>query len=299
MIVIFWTTIIATILVALTLVSKILTPFFIAGIISYILQPVILVAVILPIIYQQITLLINKIPAYKNYLQTEIISVVTAQIQAVEPNIANQIKNLIDNLANSIFSLITGVANNIWHYTMATINMFLLLVLIPIIMFYFLRDWTKITNNINNLLPLKNKQKIKKILLAINDTLSAYIRGQLNVCLLLATYYSISLWIIGVDFSVLLGVLSVSYFALGMVDKLFYIAIIYLIGGIVEGYILTPKMIGDKIGLHPVWVIFGVLALGNLFGFIGIFFAVPLASIIKVLFLTAIEFYKSSRFYKT
>ncbi|WP_341764299.1 AI-2E family transporter [Candidatus Tisiphia endosymbiont of Beris chalybata] len=344
---IFWGIIIGGLIASLILISDILTPFCIAGVISYLLQPVIyklshrhkyprnmivaiifglfvsifivVVAVILPIIYQQITLLISKIPTYKDYLQTELIPLITAKIQAVEPSIANQIKDLINNLANSLFSMMTSLANNIWHYTMVTINVFLILVLIPIILFYFLRDWGKIITTIDNLLPLKNKQKIKQMLTAINNTLAAYVRGQLNICLLLSTYYSIALWLVGVDLSVLLGVLSgfsiiipfvgvfitffltmiVSYFALGIGNKLFYIAIIYIIGVLVEGYILTPKMIGDKIGLHPLWIIFAVLALGNLFGFIGIFFAVPMAGIIKVLFLSTIELYKSSKFYKS
>lgn len=344
---VFWVIVIGVMITSLTLVSKILTPFFIAGVISYILQPIIfylsrhhkfprnatvaiifllflsiftvVVAVVLPIIYQQVTLLITKIPTYNNYLQTELIPVITEQVQAVDPAIASKIKDLINNFASGIFSLMTAFANNIWYYTMATINVVILLVLIPIILFYFLRDWSKIITNIDNLLPLQNKHNIKRILTAINDTLSAYIRGQLNVCLLLSTYYSIALSIVGVDLSVLLGVVSgfsiiipfvgasitfimtmiVSYCAFGIGNKLFYITMIYLIGIVVESYILAPKMIGDKIGLHPLWIIFAVLALGNLFGFIGIFFAVPMAGIIKVLFLSAIEFYKSSKFYKT
>ncbi|MCC8399940.1 MAG: AI-2E family transporter [Rickettsia endosymbiont of Culicoides impunctatus] len=344
---IFWVIVVGTIIVTLTLISNILMPFFIAGIISYILQPIIdnlslryklsrtivvsvisflffsifaiVIVVLLPIIYQQTTLLISKIPAYKDYLQTELIPVITAKFYSIDPDIADNIKNSISNFVNGIFLLITGLANNIWHVTMVTINLFVLILLIPLILFYFLRDWLTMSENINLLLPLKGKKKILKILSAINTSLSAYIRGQLNVCLLLSIYYGVSLSILGVDLGLLLGVLSgfsiiipfvgilisfsltmiVSYFAFGMVSTLFYIIIIYLVGTIVEGYILSPKIIGDKIGLHPLWIIFAVLALGNIFGFLGILFAIPIASIVKVLFLSAIDFYKSSKFYKT
>ncbi|WP_425360683.1 MULTISPECIES: AI-2E family transporter [unclassified Candidatus Tisiphia] len=344
---IFWVIVVGTIIVTLTLISNILMPFFIAGIISYILQPIIdnlslryklsrtivvsvisflffsifaiVMVVLLPIIYQQTTLLISKIPAYKDYLQTELIPVITAKFYSIAPDIADNIKNSISNFVNGIFLLITGLANNIWHVTMVTINLFVLILLIPLILFYFLRDWLTMSENINLLLPLKGKKKILKILSAINTSLSAYIRGQLNVCLLLSIYYGASLSILGVDLGLLLGVLSgfsiiipfvgilisfsltmiVSYFAFGMVSTLFYIIIIYLVGTIVEGYILSPKIIGDKIGLHPLWIIFAVLALGNIFGFLGILFAIPIASIIKVLFLAAIDFYKSSKFYKS
>ncbi|WP_375333383.1 AI-2E family transporter [Candidatus Tisiphia endosymbiont of Xenochironomus xenolabis] len=344
---IFWVIVVGTIIVTLTLISNILMPFFIAGIISYILQPIIdnlllryklsrtivvsvisflffsifaiVMVVLLPIIYQQTTLLISKIPAYKDYLQTELIPVITAKFYSIDPDIADNIKNSISNFVNGIFLLITGLANNIWHVTMVTINLFVLILLIPLILFYFLRDWLTMSENINLLLPLKGKKKILKILSAINTSLSAYIRGQLNVCLLLSIYYGVSLSILGVDLGLLLGVLSgfsiiipfvgilisfsltmiVSYFAFGMVSTLFYIIIIYLVGTIVEGYVLSPKIIGDKIGLHPLWIIFAVLALGNIFGFLGILFAIPIASIIKVLFLAAIDFYKSSKFYKS
>lgn len=344
--IIFWSIIGVVISVTLKLISGVLTPFFIAGVISYLLQPsidrillryklsrtvvvsvisllsfsffVIIAVVLLPIIYQQIALLINKIPAYNNYLQTELMPIVTKEIQSLDPNIASKIKDSVSNFVNGTFILIKGLANNIWRYTMVTINLFILILLIPIILFYFLRDWHKMVKIINNLLPLNGKKKIEKLLCAINDTLSAYIRGQLNVCLLLSLYYSISLSVIGLDLAVLLGIVSglsiiipfvgifisfiltmvISYFAFGFSSKLIYIIIIYFIGSIVEGYILTPKIIGDKIGLHPLWIIFAVLAFGNLFGFVGIFFAVPIAGIIRILFLSAIDSYKASKFYK-
>lgn len=344
--VIFWSIIGVIIVVTLKLISGILAPFFIAGVISYLLQPfidhvllryklsrtvvvsvislvsfgffVIMAMVLLPIIYQQIALLVNKIPSYNNYLQTELMPIVSNKIHSLDPSIANKIKGSVINFVNGTLGIIKGLANNIWRYTMVTINLFILILLIPIILFYFLRDWQKMAKIIDNLLPLNGKRKIEKLLHAINSTLSAYIRGQLNVCLLLSVYYSISLSLIGLDLAVLLGIVSglsiiipfvgifisfiltmiISYFTFGFSSKLIYIVIIYFIGSTVEGYILTPKIIGDKIGLHPLWIIFAVLAFGNLFGFIGIFFAVPIAGIIRILFLAAIDSYKASKFYK-
>lgn len=266
--VIFWVIVIGTVIVTLTLISDILMPFLIAGVISYILHPIIdnfslryklsrtiivsvisllffsiftiVVVVVLPIIYQQTTLLISKIPAYKDYLQTELIPVITAKVYSIDTNIADKIKDSISNFVNGIFLLITGLANNIWHVTKITINLFMLILLIPLILFYFLRDWLIMAKNIDLLLPLKGKKRIQEILSAVNCSLSAYIRGQLNVCLLLSVYYGISLSILGVDLGVLLGILSgfsiiipfvgvfisfsltmiISYFAFGMVNKL-------------------------------------------------------------------------------
>ncbi|MCZ6886539.1 MAG: AI-2E family transporter [Rickettsia endosymbiont of Ixodes persulcatus] len=92
--------------------------------------------------------------------------------------------------------------------------------------------------------------------------------------------------------------LIIGYLTFGMTAKLLYIMMIYLVGNICESYILTPKIIGDKIGLHPLWIIFSIFACGSLFGIIGIFFAIPIAGITKILLLNLIKFYKSSKFYR-
>jgi len=343
---IFWLLFIGLFISGFMLISEAIKPFFIAFIISYLLQPAIdfiaakfklssklssivvyliflsifFIALIMlvPVIYGQISTFINNIPKYKNYFQAEILPPVMTKIYAVEPNIADKIRDSLSNFINSIFTILGSLANNFWHYTIITINIFVLFLLIPIILFYFLRDWTKIIENMKSLLPIKSRHKILEILSAINNLLAAYIRGQLNICLLLSIYYSISFSVIGIDLALLLGILTgflviipfigtiisfiltltVGYLAFGATTKLLYIILIYLVGNICESYILTPKIIGDKIGLHPLWIIFSIFACGSLFGFIGIFFAIPIAGITKILFFNLIKFYKSSKFYR-
>lgn len=344
---VFWGCVIIIITFLLMLISNILAPFVIAFIFAYLLHPLIdkictkfklprtlasagvciiflscfitALSILAPIIYQQTALLISKIPAYKDYLLTELVPTVTKKISALDPHISDRIENSMQGLINGIFSLIAGIFNNVWGYTMATINIFAILLLVPIILLYFLKDWPKMTKNVEDLLPLKEKNKIKEILLSIDNLLAGYIRGQLNVCLLLSTYYGIGLTIIGVDLSLLLGFLSgflilipfmgtfiaftltftIGYFAFGFSAKLGVIVGLYVIGYLMENYILTPKIIGDRIGLHPLWIMFAVFACGSLFGFIGIFFAIPIAGIIKVLIKYALEAYKSSKVYKS
>lgn len=343
---IFWFLFLSLAIAVIALVSDVIKPFFIAFILSYLLQPSIdfirskfkisrnsavilvffvflsilsvLLVTLLPTIYQQITIFINNIPSYKDYFQTEIIPPTLEKIYSIEPNVADKLKDSLSNFINNIFTLLSGLANNFWHYTLVTINIFVLFILIPIILFYFLRDWPRIIVNMRTLLPLKSKKKILEILLSINNLLSAYIRGQLNICLLLSIYYSILLTIIGVDLAILLGILTgflviipfvgtliafsitliTGYLKFGMTTKLLYIVIVYLIGNICESYILTPKIIGDKVGLHPVWIIFSILACGSLFGFVGIFFAIPIAGITKILLFNIIDSYKSSKLYR-
>lgn len=343
--VVFWSLFVLIFIGFLVLVSNILAPFFVSFVIAYILQPVInivcskynvsrnlvasiifivfisififLLIILLPSIYQQISSWISKIPNYKYYIQTEIVPFLIKKVSTIDQDIANRITSSVQALISSIFSLITILTNNIWFYTIATINKVALILLIPIILFYFLRDWSKMMNNLELLLPLEEKSKVREILFSINTLLSAYIRGQLNICLLLSCFYGIGLSIIGIELSLLLGILSgtliiipfigtlisfllamvIGYLSFGLKIDLTYIILLYITGNIIESCILTPKIIGDKIGLHPLWIIFAVLASGALFGFIGIFFAIPIAGIIKVLFLAGIELYKSSKIY--
>ena len=216
----------------------------------------------MPIIYGQIFTFINNIPKYKNYLQAEILPPIMAKIYSIEPDIADKIKNSLSDFINSIFTILGSIANNFWRYTIITINIFVLFLLIPIILFYFLRDWAKIIANMKSLLPIKTRPKILEILSAINILLSAYIRGQLNICFLLSTYYSIAFTVIGIDLALLLGILTgflviipflgtfisflltliIGYLTFGVTSKLLYIMIIYLVGNICESYILTLKL---------------------------------------------------------
>jgi len=343
---IFWLLFIGLFISGFILISEAIKPFFIAFIISYLLQPAIefiaskfklssklssivvyliflsiffaALITLAPIIYGQISTFVNNIPKYKNYFQAEILPPIMTKIYSVEPNIADKVRDSLSNFINNIFTILASLANNFWHYTLITINIFVLFLLIPIILFYFLRDWTKIIENMRSLLPLKSRNKILEVLSSINSLLAAYIRGQLNICLLLSIYYSISFTIIGIDLALLLGILTgflviipfigtiisfvltltVGYLTFGATSKLLYIVVIYLVGNTCESYILTPKIIGDKIGLHPLWIIFSIFACGSLFGFVGIFFAIPIAGITKILLSNIIKLYKSSRFYR-
>jgi putative permease len=344
---IFWSILVIIALLFSYLAAKTLTPFLIAFILAYMLQPaiariktkfkipysaasyciyslffgsfVIGIIILLPIIYQQIFIFINKIPVYKDYIQTSLIPVLTEQIVSIDPFIADKIKNAVESLISSIFGVIATIFNNIWVYTMATINMFIIAILVPVILLYFLRDWPKIIKTFEGLMPLVEKSKIRKILSSINNLISAYIRGQLNVCLILSVYYSIGLYLLGLEPALLLGIASgfliiipfigsllsfitvmiIGYFTFGFGGNFIYLIILYSVGMFAEGYILTPKIIGDRIGLHPLWIMFAVLSLGSLFGFVGIFFAIPIAGTIKILLKSLIDTYKTSRFYKS
>lgn len=341
-----WAIIFLTIGGIIYLVSNTLAPFLIAFIFAYLLQPAIdsnckrfslprelatfgvfglflsvfitLIVLIAPIIYHQISAFIGKIPMYKTNFDSAI-SVWSAKLHNVDPELAHKISDSAQSLVNGTLSLVASFANHIWQYTVATISFFTVIALIPIILYYFLRDWTQIVASVESLLPMRSKSKVREIFDSINKLLSAYIRGQLNICMLLTLYYVTGLSFIGLDLALLLGIFSgfliiipfigillpfliviiSCYFSFGAGTELVYVTILFAIGYAVESYILTPKIIGDRIGLHPVWIIFSVFATANLFGFVGVLFAIPIAGIVKVCLLNIIDYYKSSSIYKS
>jgi len=326
------------------MVSDTLVPFVISFIFAYLLQPIIdnisqrfnfprnlissaifavfvssfiiILLLLLPIIYDQISIFITKIPNYKNNFSIGL-SYLVSRIDTIDPDIANKLSESLQNFVNSAFSVVVAAANNIWSYTLATINFFAIIILVPVILYYFLRDWPKMIKSVESILPRKEKNKIGKIFSDINSLLSAYIRGQLNICLLLSAYYFIGLSLVGIDLALLLAIISgflviipfigafislflmlVScYFSYGASVEIVYILVLFVIAHIIEGYILTPQIIGDKIGLHPVWIIFSVFAAGSVFGFVGIVFAIPIAGVIKILLFNMIDYYKSTKIY--
>jgi predicted PurR-regulated permease PerM len=191
------------------------------------------------------------------------------------------------------------------------------MLLIPVATFYLLRDWDILVTRIYNLLPRRIAPTTAKLAGEVDTVLSAFLRGQLYVMLSLACIYSVGLWVVGLDLALLIGLFAglVSFIPylgaiVGIVSaciaalvqyqelaQLVPVAVVFLIGQVLEGTVLTPKLVGDKIGLHPVAVIFSVMAGGQLFGFLGILLALPIASIVMVLLRHVHEIYRDSEFY--
>lgn len=191
------------------------------------------------------------------------------------------------------------------------------LVLIPVVTFYLLRDWDLMMAKIKRLLPRNIEPKISLWAAECDEVLGAFMKGQLLVMVALGTIYAVGLWIVGLDLALLVGMIAglasiVPYmgFIIGIVVAgvvafmqfqdpivLAYVGIVFTIGQILEGMVLTPLLVGDRIGLHPVAVIFAILAGGQLFGFVGVLLALPVAAVIMVLLRHLHEGYKSSSLY--
>jgi predicted PurR-regulated permease PerM len=172
-----------------------------------------------------------------------------------------------------------------------------------VVTFYLLRDWDFLVERIRELIPRNVEPLVSELTKQCDQVLGAFMRGQLMVMLALGTIYAIGLGIIGIELALLLGMIAglasiVPYlgFIIGIlvssvaammqfqdINILFYVAIVFTIGQLIEGFLLTPMLVGDKIGLHPVAVIFAIMAGGQLFGFAGVLLALPVAAVIMVL----------------
>ena len=209
----------------------------------------------------------------------------------------------VGSVSSYVVEFVGKLAANLWNSGVAILNLLSLFFITPVVTFYMLRDWNKITSKINSWLPPKYAATIRAQIVVIDRTLSGYIRGQTNVCLVMGTYYAIALSLTGLEFSLFIGLASgfllfIPYvgalfgFLVGMLVAFFQfsdgvhlgmVAGIFLVGQVLEGVVMTPNLVGNKVGLHPVWIMFGLLAGGAMFGFLGILVAVPITAVVGVL----------------
>jgi predicted PurR-regulated permease PerM len=269
-----------------------------------------------PVLIREMFDFIQLLPAMFNKGQEWIAT--TVPMLEIPNSLADIDKSALSEKAGDILNASKNIMGNVLKGGMAIIGFISALILIPIISFYLMIDWPRLTNKVNDLVPEKNKSRVQSILGDIDASLSGFIRGQLSVCFLLGLFYAIGLSVMGLQYGffigVAAGVLSIipfvgSIFGLvASVGMAFYqfggweyplIAfVIFTVGQLVEGNYLTPKLVGDSVGLHPIWVIFVLMAGGALLGLLGMLIAVPVAAIIAVLLRHGIDQYKQSTYYQ-
>lgn len=192
------------------------------------------------------------------------------------------------------------------------------LVIVPVAAFYLLRDWNVVVSRMHALVPRSIEPIVVRLTRESDDTLGGFLRGQLSVMIILGSIYGVGLWASGISIGPLIGMIAglisfVPYLgaivgvgigviaALAQYQDSFHVMlvfIVFIIGQLLEGYVLVPKLVGDKIGLHPVAVMFAILAGGELFGFVGVLLALPVAAIVMVLLRYAYERYTNSEMYQ-
>lgn len=274
--------------------------------------------IVMPVLESQVIGFIQKIPTYAEALWNKLQPLFDAVKNYASPEQIATVKETMSTQSISFFNKIGGMLLDLFSQGMVLFNIVTFIIITPVITFYLLNDWPIIVDKTRGLIPQKKLPFFQEQMQEIDTTLSAFIRGQAMVCLFLALFYGIGLTIIGLDLGFVVGFISGILSFIPYVGSLsgFFISLllaftqsagwgvfigilfVFGIGQFIEGYVLTPKLVGDKVGLHPAWVIFALFAGGYLFGFMGVLLAVPVTAVLGVILRTTIKAYKESPFYK-
>ncbi|MHB0820040.1 AI-2E family transporter [Stutzerimonas stutzeri] len=278
-----------------------------------------LLLVLLPMLGKQLMHLYELAPQGLDWLQVTALPWVQTRFGLEEDFWRlDQLKSAFSGNLGSTKDVLAVILSQATASSLALLAWLANLLLVPVVCFYLLRDWDLIMAKLRGLLPRRREQTIMQLMRECHEVIGAFLRGQLLVMLALAVVYSVGLMLIGVELGLLIGVLAglasiVPYmgFVVGIgaaiVAVLFQFGLapypllgvvaVFTVGQMLEGMLLTPLLVGDRIGLHPVAVIFAVLAGGQLFGFAGILLALPVAAVIMVLLRHVHDLYKLSDLY--
>ncbi|HEY8577099.1 MAG TPA: AI-2E family transporter [Devosia sp.] len=271
-----------------------------------------------PLIGQQIIGLIRRLPTYVGDLQALFARWSPEINEWLGPERAQQVQSSINDLAGQALGFIATIPGELVNIGITGATMIGVTVLTPVVAFYLLLDWESMIHGIDSLLPKQHKGEIKTILKDIDKSMAGVIRGQGGVLLIDAAFYATALSLVGLNFGLVVGLMAglLSFvpfvgfvfgfgLSVGIALVQFWpnwwmvvlVAGIFLFWQFVEGNILYPKLVGSAISINPVWMMFALLALGAVFGFVGLLLAVPMAAIASVLVRYAVRKYKESALY--
>lgn len=280
---------------------------------SALLISVLLVLAVIPSLASQTAALVEAIPTIFRKLQVFL----TDQF----PGLLDEnsvIRRTILSIGDNLKDWGTEVAKTVFSSALSVLNALLFLVVVPVVAFYLLLDWDNMVAKIDVLIPRDHVAVIRDLAGRIDRVLAAFVRGQISVCIVLGAFYSATLMLAGLDFGLLVGAIAgtitfIPYvgalvggaLAIGLALFQFWgdwvsigiVAGIFAIGQFLEGNVITPRLVGNSVGLHPVWLLFALSAFGSTFGFVGMLVAVPVTAALGVLTRWGIEQYHQSRLY--
>lgn len=278
----------------------------------------VLVLLLVPRVEAQITQLLQRLPGYVNWLHESLWPRIAAWLPA---DTARFDLGVLQQTLAKHWRDAGGVLTQVWKSVsgsgLAMLGWLANLFLIPVLTFYLLRDWDHMVAGIHALLPRRSAPTVARLARESDAVLGAFLRGQLTVMFALGVIYTTGLSLVGLDLALLIGMLAgfVSFVPyLGLVvgilvaglaavlqfqgwEPLPWVILVFVVGQVIEGSVLTPRLVGGQIGLHPVAVIFAVMAGGTLYGFFGILLALPVAAVAMVLVRYVLQNYRASRLY--
>lgn len=286
---------------------------------------ILLLVVLVPVVLQQGAQFIERIPAYASRL-SELFRDLGARATGVPwlrealgiDDATEDAGELLHELAGQATEWLGQLARQILTGGLAFISLMALIVVTPVVAFFLLNDWDRLVARVDSWVPRDHVETVRRLAQEIDSALAGFVRGQALLCLILGVFYGTSLTLLGLNFGLMIGLVAglisfIPYIGsiLGFVvavavalvqfwpDWPWIVAVagVFIAGNLTEGNILQPKLVGSQVGLHPVWLIFAVLAFGYLFGFVGLLLAVPLAAALGVLSRFALEQYLASPIY--
>lgn len=284
---------------------------------AFFLVVVLALIILVPIVEDQVLAFAHKVPGYIDTLNERLQPLLAEAKRRLSPRDIEKLRSSAGEYAGTAASWALGAVRSVLTGSLAVFNVLSLVFITPVVTFYLLRDWDKMIAKVDSWLPRDHAATIRTQMKEINRTLSGFIRGQATVCLCLGLIYGIGLSVVGLDLGLVIGMAagllsfipylgSITGFVAGMGVALAQgpdwhlpamVAGVFVVGQVAEGNFLTPKLVGDKVGLHPVWIMFALLAFAALFGFVGLLLAVPVAAVTGVLVRFALSRYLTSALY--
>lgn len=342
----YWLVAAAALAWLLYLLDPVLTPFLAAGILSYILQPLVarsarwrfmsrtsatmlvmalmfgalvaLLLILLPLLRYESDMLMSKLPELLDIARERLLPLLEQYFGIASQWDAASFRELLNEHWQSAGGVSGKVLPWLGSSGMTLVNILLNLLLIPLVMFYLLRDWPGLLERIDTVIPRRWHAKTVEITGEVDAVLAEFLRGQLSVMLMMSLFYAIGLALTGMQFALPIGIISgmlvfVPYLgaifglvlatlvALTQFDSFVGVLVVWGIfaaGQMLEGMVVTPKLVGDRIGLHPLGVVFALMAFGQLFGFFGVLLALPISAMLLVGMRHLKGWYFSSALYK-
>jgi predicted PurR-regulated permease PerM len=276
-----------------------------------------LILLVAPILAGQLSSFFESVPGYITKLQSLLSDPSRPWLQKLVGAGFSADKSISDLMTQGV-GWLTSFLHSLWSGGRALVSLFSLVVVTPVVAFYLIYDWHRMIRAVDKWIPPQHRVTVRELARQVDVAISGFVRGQTGVCLILGSFYAVALTLIGLNFGLLIGLISglitfIPYVgsmtglvvAFGVAVAQFWpnygpilmVLAVFLVGQFIEGYVLAPKLVGESVGLHPVWIIFALLAFGYLFGFVGLLVAVPLAATIGVLARFVLRRYLQSSFY--
>lgn len=274
--------------------------------------------IVAPMVARESAVFVNRLPQYLVWVQDSAAPWVRDNLGVEWDFDTDTLRERLIAYFSSGEGMVAKVFKPIQIGGLVLLNFLVNLVLVPVVFFYVLRDWDRIVAQVAEYLPRRSLSTVSSIARDVDRVLGQFLRGQLSVMLIMTVYYTFFMWVVGLDYALPIGLVTgllvfVPYLGstvglilatlagamqFGTLGELVPVWAVFVVGQMIEGYVVTPYLVGDRIGLHPVTVIFALIAFGQLFGFFGVLLALPASAALSVGLRYFLERYRRSAFYR-